>query len=687
MSNLLSKEKSPYLLQHADNPVDWYPWGKAAFAKAKREDKPIFLSIGYSTCHWCHVMERESFEDEDVAELLNEVFVCVKVDREERPDLDGIYMRVCQMTTGSGGWPLTVLLTPEGKPFFAGTYFPKDTRYGRMGMFDLIAKIKELWTLQREGVEGSADQISAQLKESVYQKGGDELSEKTLEHAFHDLHSAFDAHHGGFGIAPKFPTPHQLLFLLRYWKQTGEKKALEMVERTLMAMRRGGIHDQLGGGFHRYATDQHWLLPHFEKMLYDQALLAMAYVETFLATENEKYAQTARDIFTYVLTDLTSPEGAFYSAEDADSEGEEGKFYVWKEDEFEEILGRVDADLAKKCYNTTKEGNFADEVLGSKTGANILHRKFSYTDIAKEMGVDEIQFQKKLGLIRSKLLEVREKRIRPFRDDKVLADWNGLMIAALAKGSLALGESLFVDAAKKAFDFFLKEMFKSGKILHRYRDGGADIPGNIDDYAFISLGALELYEATLKDKYLQIALDLMDYALQEFWDGDHGGFFFTSNDSEKLIARMKESYDGAVPSGNSVAMMCLLRLARMTGNTLYEDKAVEVSKAFSSGASRQPSAHTMLLCAVNFAIDSQEIVIVGKRDAKDTQALLAEVRKGYAPNRVVLLRDPTDKSIAKMAPFTKDFLMVDGKASAYVCKNFQCERPVTDPAELRKLLG
>ena len=683
MVNRLAKEKSPYLLQHAHNPVDWYPWGKEAFDKAKKENKPIFLSIGYSTCHWCHVMETESFEDDDVAELMNEVFVCIKVDREERPDLDGIYMKVCQMMTGSGGWPLTIIMTPDKKPFFAGTYFSKTGGFGRMGMFDLIPHIKEMWTLRKKDVHESAERIITLLRESSQHTAGDELGSEVIEHAYREISSRFDSTYGGFGTAPKFPTPHQLLLLLRYWKRNGEERALKMVEKTLQEMRKGGIYDHVGHGFHRYSTDRRWFLPHFEKMLYDQALLAMAYLETYQATGKEEYAESARGIFTYILRDMTSPKGAFYSAEDADSEGEEGKFYVWSEEELKKILGAADAGLVQKVFNTTLEGNFIEEGVGKQTGTNILHLTKSMSDLVSELGMKEEGLRERLSLILQKLFMVREKRVHPFKDDKILTDWNGLMISALAKGAQVLGEPTYAKAASKAAAFVLSHMTRKGRLLHRFRKGEADITANVDDYAFFITGLLDLYEATFEVVHLKKAVELTDQLLELFWDNEHNGFFFTPNDGEDLIVRNKEFYDGAVPSGNSVAMLALLRQSRMTGRQDLKEKASLLSKAFSRDVARQPAAHTQLLLAVDFALGSQEVVLVGKKGGPDTLSLLSALRKEFLPNKVVLMR--TD-DLVPLSSFTKDLKSKKGKATAYVCKDFRCDLPVTDPAKMVELL-
>ncbi|HJX13904.1 MAG TPA: thioredoxin domain-containing protein, partial [Dehalococcoidales bacterium] len=522
--NRLAREKSPYLLQHAANPVDWYPWGDEAFGKAARENKPVFLSIGYSTCHWCHVMAHESFEDPEVGRLLNEGFVAVKVDREERPDIDMLYMTVCQAMTGSGGWPLTILLTPDRRPFYAGTYIPRESRYGRLGLLELLPRIRELWTTRPNDLPDSAARITATLQRAVALPPGAELGEDVLHRAWEELAPRFDTRYGGFGTAPKFPSPHNLTFLLRYGKRTGREEARDMVERTLRAMRRGGIHDHIGFGFHRYATDPTWLVPHFEKMLYDQALLATAYLEAYQATGREEYARTAREIFTYVRRDMTAPEGAFYTAEDADSEGVEGKFYVWTSAEIKQILAPGEADLFTRVFNIREEGNFADGAESGRTGHNIPHLTRPLEEISAELQIPLSKLEQKLEAIRRKLFTHREQRVRPHRDDKILTDWNGLMIAALALGARALGEPEYAAAARQAADFILNNLVgPDGRLLHRYRDGEAAIPAHLDDYAFLVHGLVELYEATFEVGYLERALALNRQLLEHFWDGGNGG--------------------------------------------------------------------------------------------------------------------------------------------------------------------
>lgn len=689
--NRLVFEKSPYLLQHAANPVDWYPWGEAAFEKARREDKPIFLSIGYSTCHWCHVMEHESFEDTTVASLLNQTFVCIKVDREERPDIDQIYMSVCQAMTGSGGWPLTIIMTPDKRPFFAGTYFPKESRYQRIGMLELVPRLDEMWKNQRDKLLENSDKLVEHLRQNASVAAGEELTEAELNTAFQQLASRYDSEHGGFGSAPKFPSPHNLTFLLRYWHRSGEKQALEMVEKTLQQMRLGGIFDQVGFGFHRYSTDPVWLLPHFEKMLYDQAMLAMAYVETYQATGKKEYAKTAREIFEYVLRDMTAPEGGFYSAEDADSEGEEGLFYLWTPEELRELLGEEDGNFVMQLFNVEEGGNFADQTTRQKTGDSILHLKKSFANLAQGMGTTSDELEQRWQKARQKLFDIREARIHPLKDDKILTDWNGLMIAALAKGAAALDEPRYAEAAQKAAAFVLATLRNSdGTLRKRYRDGEAALPAHADDYAFMIWGLLELYETTFEVKHLQQALALNETLLNDFWDEENGGLFFTSDASdEALLVRSKEIYDGAIPSANSVAAMNLIRLARITANEDFEKKAVAVGKAFSSQVRRGPMGHTQLMSALSFWLGPAfEVVVAGESGKEDTQSMLRALSQTYIPNKVVVFRPEKDKpEIVALAGYTEFQRAIDGKATAYVCKNFACNAPTTDISEMLLLLN
>ncbi len=689
-TNRLVHEKSPYLLQHAHNPVDWYPWGKEAFEKAKAEDKPIFLSIGYSTCHWCHVMERESFEDPHVAALLNETFVNIKVDREERPDIDGLYMAVCQMLTGSGGWPLTIIMTPDKQPFFAATYIPRSSRFGRSGMLEVIPRIREMWANQRNRLLRVTEELRSALITSSDAAPGDELGERVLEMAFEGLSSRFDEEQGGFADAPKFPRPHNLTFLLRYWYRTKNTRALHMVETTLQAMRSGGIFDHVGLGFHRYSTDSQWLLPHFEKMLYDQALLAIAYTEAFQATQKTEYRQTVEEILTNVLRDMKDPAGGFYSAEDADSEGVEGKFYVWSEQEIRRALSQNDADLFIKVFNIMEEGNFVEEATRHRTRTNIPHLRKPYAEIAIALELPEKELRKRLERIRLKLFTIRERRVHPQKDDKILVDWNGLMIAALAKAGRILSEPKYIEAATQTVKFIFDKLCdEEGRLYHRYREGEAAIPAFLDDYAFLIWGLIELYESTFEPQFLQSALTLNEELLQRFWDSGSGGFYFVADDAEALIVRKKEVYDGAIPSGNSIAMLNLLRLSRITGNPDFEAKAAQIGQVFSGTVLQAPIGFTQLIIAVDFALGpSYEIVITGNPGARDTRAMIDALRSKFLPRKVVLLRPIYEgaREIIHLAPFIKDYGELDGKTTVYVCVDQQCNLPTTDISEMLKLL-
>jgi uncharacterized protein len=688
--NRLAREKSPYLRQHAGNPVDWHPWSDEAFSQAAAEDKPVFLSIGYSACHWCHVMERESFADKDVAAVLNASFVPVKVDREERPDLDHYYMSVCQSLTGGGGWPLTVVLTPERKPFWAGTYFPKTARFGRPGLLEILPQLAAMWRTRRSEVTSAAADIARSPLGRTSNGPGEDLQTRHLDRAFESLSEEFDAERGGFGSAPKFPSPHHCLFLLRYWRRTKNAAALAIVEKTLTAMRLGGIYDHLGFGFHRYATDERWRVPHFEKMLYDQAMLALAYIEAFQATGRPLYRETAEGIFAYVLRDMTSKEGGFFAAEDADSEGEEGRFYVWTADEVRRTLDPGDADFAARLYGVRLEGNFSGAGETSN-GKNVFWLEKPLEDFAADFGLTGESFKKKTEKIRRALFRERAKRPRPLRDDKILADWNGLMIAALAKAAQAFDRPALAAAAGRAADFILTRMRRpDGSLFHRSIENDAAIPGFLDDYAFLTWGLLELYEATFEIRFFAKALDFARIVLDRFWDKTTGGFYFTPDDAAELPVRKKEFYDGAHPSGNAVMMFNLLRLGRMTGNAGLEEKAAGTGRAFSAWLDRAPAAFTFWMAALDFALGpTMEIVVAGRLDQDPTQSLLKVVRSAFLPNKVVLHRPDEDAAarIFELAPYIKDMKAGGAKAKAYVCSNFRCSRPVSGPSVLKKLIA
>ena len=682
MPNRLELELSPYLLQHKDNPVDWYPWSDEAFDRARDENKPVFLSIGYATCHWCHVMEHESFEDKEVAALMNEVFISIKVDREERPDIDQVYMQYCMMSTGHGGWPLTIVMTPDRRPFFAGTYLPKQSRHGRVGMVDLIPRIQDVWKNRNNEVLESADRNSAILSQAVQWDIDSEIpSKQVITDGYLQLKENFDPVHGGFGSAPKFPSPHQLLFLFRYGHKEKDPYALDIAKHTLKKMYLGGIFDQLGYGFHRYSTDAEWILPHFEKMLYDQAMIVLAAVEAYELTRENVFKEIADRILTYVLRDMSSKEGGFYSAEDADSEGEEGKFYVWTHAELVDHLGQKEATVFNKLYNVTEEGNFIEEATGIRTGQNILY-------LNEPLGTLDGPQQAALERNRQHLFSIRKQRIHPLKDDKILTDWNGLMIAACARYVQVFGDSAIYKRAAQSVLFIKTQLYTQEKnLLHRFRDGVAGLQANLDDYAFLVWGLIELYKTAFLVEYLQWALELHESMLEKFWDEDRGGFFFSPHDGESLIARPKEAYDGAIPSGNSIALQNLMRLARMTGRTDYEEKAHQLLRVFGLPVKRQPSGFTALLMGVSFALGpSYEIVVVGEKGAKDTEELMKVLREVYLPDSVVLFKEPGSNVLDVLAPFTSTMTAPNGRAAVYVCQNYQCHRPISDPAELKDLL-
>ena len=671
MSNRLAAEKSPYLLQHKDNPVDWWPWCEAAFAEARATDRPVLLSIGYATCHWCHVMERESFEDAEVARRMNDTFVNIKVDREERPDIDAVYMTVCQMLTGSGGWPLTIMMTADAAPFFAGTYIPRETIYTRVGMLELVPRVQTLWRSSREKLLANANQITAALNRTTQAdlRGGI-LSTATLDGAFEALRRRFDAAHGGFGTVPKFPSPSGLRFLLRYWYRTGNSEALHTVERTMEAMYAGGIYDHVGFGFHRYSTDQEWKVPHFEKMLYDQALLSLTYTEVFQATGKEIYRDIAGEIITYVLRDMSDPGGAFYAAEDADSEGEEGKFYVWRESELAGILNTREFELIKEVYNTEPEGNFRDEATHRLTGDNILHRSLG-TPYDPELKLI-------LESIRAKLRTVRSRRIRPLRDDKILTDWNGLMIAALARAGSVFDRPDWTAAAAAAADFIQTHLQSHDRrLLHRWRDGDGAIDGFLDDYAYFISGLLELYTATFVPNYLAVALRLARFCLSEFKEPDTGAFFLTPAEGEQLLIRPSQSFDGATPSGNAVMMMNLLRLGRLTSDPELEAFGHSVAAHFAKGMMLSPDGFAAMLSALDYGLGpAAEVVIAGEMEQDETHEMIRSVRRAYTPNVVLVLHSAnTAHELADIVPNLSRYRMISGKTTAYVCQGFQCQAP------------
>ena len=677
--NRLANSQSPYLLQHATNPVDWYPWGDEAFEKAKKENKPIFLSIGYSTCHWCHVMEHESFEDSTVAAQMNKYFVSIKVDREEMPEVDHLYMSVCQAMTGRGGWPLTIVMTPDKEPFFSGTYFPKQGRGKQPGMLQLIPSLANAWSTKQGEITKTIDRLQTYLTEINTSSQGEEWDEAMIRDAFSQYASRFDPDYGGFGKAPKFPSPHNLIFLLRYSKLFGVATGKTMVEKTLHQMRLGGVFDHIGLGFHRYSTDKRWFLPHFEKMLYDQAMISMAFLEAYQITNNENYANVAREIFTYVLRDMTDKDGGFYSAEDADSEGEEGIFYIWTQEELVKILGEDDGLKLAKTFGFINGGNFFEEAGGQTTGSNIPYFQDDRETLAKNVDMSLDDFNAFIEKSRQKLFEVREKRIHPLKDDKILTDWNGLMIAALSQGGQVLGDEVYIDAAKNAVKFVLESLRDdNGRLMKRSRLGKAGLQPHLDDYSFMVFGLLNLYEATFDPSYLASALELTEIMIEDFSD-KNGGFFIGSKDAEKLMIRAKDSYDGAIPSGNSVAALNLFRLGKITGNTKWTDLGYSTLKAFTDKAKQSPTGFSHMITAFMFDFKNpKEVVLVGDSNDPETQKTISAIRKNYSPNKVILFKDISNPdALVKVAPWTEDHVMINDSPTFYICKNFACKQPTT----------
>jgi uncharacterized protein len=693
-TNRLIHEKSPYLLQHAHNPVDWRPWGAEAFEKARSETKPIFLSIGYSTCHWCHVMERESFENEAIAGILNRHFVPIKVDREERPDVDRIYMAFVQATTGGGGWPMSVWLTPDLKPFYGGTYFPPEPRYGNPGFGTVLDRVAEAWQLDRDRIEESSRDAVAQLtRQSVVAASAPgsvlRLDRGSLDSGFYAFRRSFDKRHGGFGDAPKFPRPVTLNFLLRYHALTGTQEALDMVLATLREMAKGGMYDQLGGGFHRYSVDARWFVPHFEKMLYDQAQLAVSYLEAFQITRDVSYAQTARGILDYVLRDMRDADGAFYSAEDADSvidpanptEKGEGAFYVWTQAEIEAIAGQPAAEWFCRHFGVEPRGNVESDPHQEFTGKNILYQAHPEEDAARQSAIAEAAH---------KLLAARGLRIRPHLDDKVLTAWNGLMISAFAKAGAILDEPRYAEAARRAADCIVGRMYDpaTGILLRRYRQSDAAIPGFLDDYAFFIQALLDLYETGFAWRDFELAIRLSEKQAELFEDPEHGAFFSTAAGDPSLVMRMKEDYDGAEPSGNSIAALNLLRLARMTDRRDFLAAAERALAAFGPRIMAAPVGVPQMLAAYAFSLaKSRQIILVGERASPEMRGMLAAVHARFRPGSVVLLVDAESRAaLTRYIPAVADMAAPEGRATAYVCENYACQLPTGDVAVLAQLL-
>ncbi|MCA0988412.1 thioredoxin domain-containing protein [Guptibacillus algicola] len=667
--NKLIEEKSPYLLQHAHNPVDWYPWGEEAFEKAKKENKPVLVSIGYSTCHWCHVMERESFEDEETAKLLNERFVAIKVDREERPDIDSIYMKVCQGLTGQGGWPLNVFVTPDQKPFYAGTYFPKESRYNIPGFKDAILQLSEQYKTNPDKITRIGDKITLSLQERMRSEGT-ALTEEPLHKSFDQMQNMFDTIFGGFGTTPKFPSPHMLMYLLRYARTFDNELASTMVTRTLDGMANGGIYDHVGYGFARYSVDQEWLVPHFEKMLYDNAMLAIAYTEGYQVTKNERYKEIAENVLEYVKRDMTSSEGAFYSAEDADSEGEEGKFYVWSKEEVISILGDELGDLYAKTYDITENGNFEGRNIPNLIKTNVRR-------LAKEYGYTEEGYREMLSTAHEKLFEEREKRIHPHKDDKILTSWNMLMIAAFSKAGKVFNNDDYKHYAERAYAFIEENLVENDRLMARYRDGEVKFKAFHDDYAYGLWALIELYEATYDPVHLQKAKRLADDMYRFFWDEESGGFFLYGHDADKLIARPKDVHDGALPSGNSVAALQLLRLAKLTGETEYEEWSNKMFTAFAGDVSSYPSGHAYFLMSKLLTISSpKEAVVIGELENDQTKKIQQFFQRSFLPELTTHMTD-NPSELRETAAFASEFEKRN-ETMVYLCENFTCGMPTAD---------
>ncbi|MFD1039757.1 thioredoxin domain-containing protein [Virgibacillus byunsanensis] len=665
-TNHLINEKSPYLQQHAHNPVDWYPWSEEAFDKAKKEDKPIFLSIGYSTCHWCHVMAHESFEDEEVATYLNEHYISIKVDREERPDVDSVYMKVCQMMTGHGGWPLSVFMTPDKIPYYAGTYFPKKSKYGMPGFMEVITQLHKKYKTDPDHINEVTQSVTDALQRAVQAKSSTRLSKDIIDEAFKHLGKSFDFSYGGFGDAPKFPQPQNLLFLLKQYHFTGKTAALKMVESTLQSMASGGIYDHVGFGFSRYSTDQKWLVPHFEKMLYDNAMLLIVYTECYQITKNALYKQISEQIITFVKREMTSPEGAFFSAIDADSEGVEGKYYVWNYDEVMAILGEDLGKLYTAMYDITPEGNFEGKNIPNLIKSNL-------ETVAQEHTISTDVLQKEMEKARSILLTEREKRIYPHVDDKVLTAWNAMMITALAKAGKVFANPKYTEAAQQALSFIEDNLFENDRLMARFRDGEVKYNAYLDDYAFLLWAYIDLYDSTFDLAFLEKGRNLLDSMIDLFWDNDQGGFYFTGSDSEQLLSREKEIYDGAIPSGNSVASVILARFGNATGETSYLDKLEEMYRTFYADIKQVPSASTFFIQSLLLTEHpTKEVVVLG-----NDNSFISRLQEEFLPH-ITLLASNNAENFKNISPFAAEYKQIDQETTVYVCENFSCQQPTTD---------
>lgn len=677
--NKLINESSPYLKQHAFNPVNWYPWGDEAFKIAKEKNIPIFLSIGYSTCHWCHVMEMESFEDKEVAKILNENFVSIKVDREERPDIDSLYMEFCQLMTGSGGWPLTIIMTPDKKPFFATTYIPKNTKHNRFGMLQLLPKISEMWKNNKKSLVESSEKILNLIKKENNIENTYSYKE-IIDSCYLNLKTNYDPDTGGFSKKPKFPTPHNLLFLMRYWKHNNEKFAIEMVLNTLKNMGNGGINDQLGGGFHRYSTDSEWLIPHFEKMIYDQALLIKVYSEAYKISKDDYFKKQAISIGNYILNKMKDDLGGFYCAEDADSEGMEGKFYVFTKSQLSNILTKNELLVFAERFGVTENGNFIDPHSINTKKYNVLSVSNSIDLICKKHNLSKNKVNSLLQTAMKKVLDEREKRVHPFKDTKILTDWNGLVISGLCELYNITLDKKFLNSAKNCADFILKNgLTKDYKLLHRYKDGNYDIEGFLDDYSFLSYGLIDLYQTSFNEKYLKEAIKLTNSMIDNFYDKKNGGFFFTSNN--ELLKRKKEIYDGAIPSGYSVAIYNLLLLSKIVEHPDLKDIAIKSINSCSGLVSKYPSGFTFFVSNL-FLIEknSLEIIVSTNKDGED---IGAKINSMFLPEKFIFLIDDKRKNIVKSFNILKPYefsIKEDNKKdfNIFVCDNFKCNKPINN---------
>ncbi|MBI3586998.1 MAG: DUF255 domain-containing protein [Ignavibacteriales bacterium] len=699
--NRLINEKSPYLLQHAYNPVDWYPWGNEAFNKAKREDKPIFLSIGYSTCYWCHVMEREVFENESLAALMNKYVVSIKVDREERPDIDRVYMTALQAMSGSGGWPMSMFLDTNRKPFFGATYIPPVSQHGQAGFKEVLERINEVWMNDRPQI----DQVTERMNDYLHQVAHPEtapihLGPEILDGGFDSFLKIYDTKNAGFGGAPKFPRPTVFNFLLRYYKRTGNQRSLEMTLETLQRMARSGMCDHIGGGFHRYATDERWHVPHFEKMLYDQAQLAISYLEAFQLTHDAFYSDAARNVLAYVERVLSHPDGGFYSAEDAESapdahnptKKEEGAFYVWTKNELSRILSEKECLIFCRYYDVQNDGNVLADPQGAFKGKNILHKVHSVEELAKQCNASSEEIEHTLKHATEKIFKARENRPRPHLDDKILVSWNGMMISACARAYQVLGDKQYLQIAERAANFILDKLAdrNSGQLLRRYRDGEARFEAHLEDYAFLIQALIDLYEASSDIEHLKTALTFTERQNQLFYDQEQGGFFDISGNDKTILIRTKEWYDGAEPTGNSIAILNLLRLSHMTNNQAYAEMATETLGFFSERLSNMPNATPQFLTALDFSLSKpKQIVIAGNPNGPLTKQLLEEIHSRFIPNKIILFADESEgqKVLASLVPFLESIHPIGGKPTAYICENYACQLPTSDSATLGRLLS